>query len=285
MQFSNVLIDGQAQAVAVHAHRHFPLRQSPHASGELGARIARGEDLRALGNEAIRAAAGMDAAGASFAPLLTNPGKVICLGLNYIDHAKEGGRARPDYPWFFLRAASSLMGHGQSALLPSVSTQYDFEAELALVIGKRGKHLKGEAALDVVLGYSCFNDLSVRDFQKKTPQWTIGKNFDASGAFGPSLVLAQDLPRGAKGLSIRCRVNGQTLQEANTSDMIFGVQETLEILSACMTLEPGDVIVMGTPSGVGFARTPPLWLRHADTVEVDIGSVGTLLNTVQQEVA
>ena len=218
-----------------------------------------------------------------FAPVIHNPGKVICLGLNYFDHAKEGGREKPTYPWFFLRAASSLVGHKAKAILPKVSTQFDYEAELAVVIGKKCKHVRKENALDYVFGYSCFNDISVRDYQKKTPQWTIGKNFDATGSFGPYLVTADELPEGGRGLSIRCRLNDEIVQDANTSDMIFHVEETIELISECMTLEPGDVIVMGTPAGVGFARTPPLWLKDGDSVDIEIDNVGVLSNLVAAE--
>lgn len=283
MQFVNLLQDGRAEAALHEDGRYWKLPAAANgASNELGERIARGEDLRQLA-AAARAAAPALTGDVALAPPLTRPGKIICLGLNYFDHAKEGGRDKPNYPWFFLRTASSLIAHGEAAQLPSVSEQFDFEAELALVIGKRGKWVRRENALDLVLGYSCFNDLSVRDYQKKTPQWTIGKNFDASGGFGPALVLADALPAGGRELRIQCRVNGQVTQDANTSSMIFDVEETLELLTECMTLEPGDVIVMGTPSGVGFARTPPLWLKDGDLVEVEIEKVGLLKNTVRRE--
>ena len=277
MHFVNLLHDGAARAAVSDGDHYRLLPAADGLSAELGERIARGEDLA---QRARTAGERVPAATARFAPLLTRPGKVICLGLNYFDHAKEGGRDKPTYPWFFLRAASSLLAHGEPAPLPSVSTQYDYEAELAVVIGQRGKRVPRERALDLVLGYSCFNDLSVRDYQKKTPQWTIGKNFDASGAFGPALVLAGDLPPGGRDLRIQCRVNGQVMQNANTSSMIFDVAETIEILTGCMTLEPGDVIVMGTPAGVGFARQPPVWLKDGDRVEVEIEGVGCLSNPV-----
>ncbi len=283
MQFINMLHAGRPEAALSSEGRYWLLPPAGAQSGELGERIARGENLQQLG-AAAKTGPGIAAEEATLAPLLTRPGKIVCLGLNYFDHAKEGGRDKPTYPWFFLRAASSLVAHDHPVRRPSVSTQYDYEAELAVVIGKRGRWVRREEALDLVLGYSCFNDLSVRDYQKKTPQWTIGKNFDASGAFGPALVLAQALPPGGRDLQIQCRVNGQVTQNANTSDMIFDVAETIEILTQCMTLEPGDVIVMGTPAGVGFARQPPLWLRHQDLVEVEIEKVGLLRNRVLDEV-
>ena len=279
MAFVNLLHEGAARAALPDGDHYRLLPSTGTLPDELGERIARGEDLPQLAQAATER---VPAASARFAPLLARPGKVVCLGLNYFDHAKEGGREKPTYPWFFLRAASSLLGHGEPAPLPTVSTQVDYEAELAVVIGRRGKAVRRKQALDLVLGYACFNDLSVRDYQKKTPQWTIGKNFDASGAFGPALVLAEELPPGGRDLRIQCRVNGEVMQDANTSDMIFGVAETLEILSECMVLEPGDVIVMGTPAGVGFARQPPVWLKDGDRVEVDIERVGRLANTMRR---
>ena len=218
------------------------------------------------------------------APLLPAPGLTICLGLNYFDHAKEGGRERPDYPWFFLRGAHSLIGHGAAGWVPKVSAKFDFEAELAVVIGSQvPRHVSAESALSYVFGYACFNDMSVRDFQKRTPQWTIGKNFDHSGAFGPMLVTADELPLGAAGLRIQGRLNGKVMQDANTSDMIFDVAQTISLLAEVLTLEPGDVIAMGTPAGVGQARTPPVWMADGDIYEVEIEGIGTLRNPISNE--
>jgi 2-keto-4-pentenoate hydratase/2-oxohepta-3-ene-1,7-dioic acid hydratase in catechol pathway len=176
------------------------------------------------------------------------------------------------------------MADGDAGLRPIVSERFDYEAELAVVIGKKAKHLTQENALDCVFGYTCFNDMSVRDYQKKTPQWTIGKNFDATGPLGPTLVTADQLKPGAVDLRIQCRLNGQTMQDANTSDMIWGVAETIALLTECMTLEPGDVIAMGTPAGVGQARTPPVWMKHGDVVEIDIEGIGVLTNPIKNEV-
>jgi len=222
-------------------------------------------------------------AGLRLAPLVPNPGKIICLGLNYYDHAKEGGRQKPDYPWFFTRTATSLVAHDDDVLCPRVSEQLDYEAELAVVIGKAGKHIAQERALDLVFGYSCFNDVSVRDYQKRTPQWTIGKNFDKTGGFGPVLVTADELPPGAAGLKIQGRLNGEVMQSASTADMIWDVAQTISLLTECLTLEPGDVLVMGTPAGVGQSRTPPVWLKDGDRFEVEIERIGTLRNRVRRE--
>jgi acylpyruvate hydrolase len=256
----------------------------PGAATDIGAALAGGVDLLAVGQAALAMPGARPAlTSLSLAPVVPRPGKIICLGLNYYDHAKEGGREKPDYPWIFLRSATSLIGDGAPALRPLVSEKLDYEAELAVVIGKAGRHIPENRALDHVFGYSCFNDISVRDYQKRTPQWTIGKNFDGTGAFGPVLASADSLPPGGAGLDIECRLNGAVMQKANTGSMIWGVAETIALLSECLTLEPGDVIVMGTPAGVGFARNPPVWMRHGDTVEVIVEGIGRLVNVIQDE--
>lgn len=216
-------------------------------------------------------------------PPVPRPGKVICLGLNYADHAAEGGNARPDYPSFFMRGASSLIAHGAPLVRPRVSQKLDFEAELAVVIGRRARHLTLADALDAVAGYSCFNDGTLRDYQRRTAQWTIGKNFDGTGAFGPWFVPASELPPGAVGLAISSRLNGQVMQSDNTKNMMFPVAETLRLITEAMTLEPGDVVIMGTPAGVGYARTPPVWMKPGDRIEIEIEGVGVLANTVEDE--
>jgi acylpyruvate hydrolase len=222
--------------------------------------------------------------GVKLLPVIPRPGKIICLGLNYAEHAAEGGREKPDYPNFFMRSATTLIGHGAAIPRPRVSEQLDFEAELAAIIGRRvPRHVAKADALSYVAGYACFNDVSVRDYQRRTPQWTIGKNFDGTGPFGPAFVTADELPQGATGLKIESRLNGKVMQSANTRDMIFPVDETIMLLSECMTLEPGDVLVMGTPAGVGFARTPPVWMKAGDTIEVEIEGVGLLSNPVVDE--
>jgi acylpyruvate hydrolase len=219
-------------------------------------------------------------AGVQLLPPVLRPGKIVCLGLNYADHAAEGGNARPQYPSFFLRVASSLIGHQAPLVCPRVSSSLDFEAELAVVIGRTARDLTQDNALEVVAGYSCFNDGTLRDYQRKTSQWTIGKNFDATGAFGPWFVPAAALPPGATGLKIESRLNGQVMQSDNTSNMLFPVAETLRLVTEAMTLEPGDVIVMGTPAGVGYARKPPVWMKPGDRIEIEIEGIGILSNPV-----
>ena len=288
MRFTTFLKDGQPLLGLVDGDQVIDLNAAqPQVPTDLRAALKAGVDLAAVAKAVLAgSAARMPLAGLKFAPTIPEPGKIICLGLNYFDHAKEGGRDKPEYPWFFYRGASSLIGHGENGLVPKVSSKFDYEAEMALVIGKRvPRHTSEADALQYVFGYTCFNDMSVRDFQKRTPQWTIGKNFDATGGFGPVLVTADELPPGAKGLKIQGRLNGQVMQDANTSDMIFSSAETIMLLAQALTLEPGDVIVMGTPAGVGQARTPPVWMKAGDRYEVEIERIGTLVNPIANEAA
>lgn len=216
-------------------------------------------------------------------PLIPNPGKIVCMGLNYADHAKEGGNARPEYPSFFMRGATSMVGHQSPIVRPKASTQLDYEAELAVVIGQRARHLTADNALACIAGYSCFNDASIRNYQRKSAQWTIGKNFDGTGPFGPWLVTPDELPPGAEGLRIQSRLNGKVMQDANTRDFLWNVVESLRIITECMTLEPGDVVITGTPAGVGYARTPPVWMAPGDVCEIEIEGIGTLSNPIVDE--
>ncbi|MBJ7380496.1 MAG: fumarylacetoacetate hydrolase family protein [Polynucleobacter sp.] len=216
----------------------------------------------------------------SFIPLIDRPGKIICLGLNYADHAKEGGHARPEYPGFFMRGPSSLTGHLQAIIRPQVSDKLDYEAELAFIVGKRARNLTLDNALDCVVGYSIFNDGSIRDYQRKSTQWTIGKNFDQTGGFGPYLVTPDELPKGAHGLQVQTRLNGKTMQNGNTKDFLWGIAETIVLITECMTLEPGDVVITGTPAGVGYARTPPVFMKQGDLCEIEIEGIGILANPI-----
>ncbi len=217
-------------------------------------------------------------------PPTRKAGKIICLGLNYAAHAAEGGHDRPEYPSFFMRGNSSLVAHEKPILRPLASETLDYEAELVAIVGKRAKHIKQDDALDYIWGYSVFNEASIRQYQRKTAQWTIGKNFDNTGGFGPIVVTADELPPGADGLKIQTRLNGEVLQDATTDMMLFNVKETVELLTECLTLEPGDLIVMGTPSGVGHARKPPLWMKAGDTCEIEIEKIGILRNPIENEV-
>ncbi len=288
MQFTTYLRNGAPRLAVVDGADLIDLNDAqPQVPADLRAALKAGADLHAAARAAIASATARQLlAAAKLAPLVPEPGKIVCLGLNYFDHAKEGGRDKPDYPWFFFRGASSLLAHGEPGMVPTVSTKFDYEAELAVVIGRKvPRHTKEADALPYVFGYSCFNDMSVRDYQKRTPQWTIGKNFDATGGFGPVLVTADALPSGATGLKIQGRLNGQVMQDANTTDMIFNVAETIALLADVLTLEPGDVLVMGTPAGVGQARTPPVWMKAGDAYEVEIEGIGTLRNPIVNEAA
>ncbi len=238
--------------------------------------------LQRLGAAAATAPASAHLALAGLKRLMpiARPGKVVCIGLNYALHAKEGGNPIPDYPAVFLRVQTSLVGPDQPMLRPPCSSKLDYEAELAIIVGKRARNVSEATALEHVAAYSLFNDGSLRDYQRKSTQWTMGKNFDATGAFGPELVSADELPPGAAPLRITARVDGQTVQDSTTGDMIFPVARIISIVSEVMTLEPGDVIATGTPSGVGYARKPPLFLAPGMTVEVEVEGIGVLRNTV-----
>jgi acylpyruvate hydrolase len=215
------------------------------------------------------------------------PGKIICLGLNYLEHVKEGSQRDniPKFPTIFMRGLTSMVAHGEPIVRPQVSETLDYEAELILVVGKRAKHLTADNATSCVAGYSCGNEGSVREFQRKTTQWDMGKNFDRTGGFGPWLVTADELPDAAKGLKIQSRLNGNVMQSDNTDNMMFPIVEMLVYITQGMTLEPGDVIFTGTPSGVGHARKPPVWMKNGDAIEVEIENVGTLRNSIADEKA
>ncbi|MBG6203328.1 2-keto-4-pentenoate hydratase/2-oxohepta-3-ene-1,7-dioic acid hydratase in catechol pathway [Labrenzia sp. EL_13] len=211
------------------------------------------------------------------------PGKIICLGLNYVDHIKEGGYDIPSYPALFMRCTTSMIPAGAPMIRPSCSEQLDYEAELMVIIGKGGKHIREQDALEHVFGYTIFNDGSVREYQRKTHQWTPGKNFDGTGPVGPVVVTPDELPDGADGLKIESRVGQEILQSATTSDMLWSVAKTIATISEFTTLQPGDMLAMGTPPGVGHAKTPQRWLRPGETVEVEIEGIGICANPVVAE--
>lgn len=213
-----------------------------------------------------------------------NHGKFICIGLNFTDHAKEGGNPIPDYPALFLRVHSSLIAHGEPMVCPNASPTFDYEAELTIVIGKGGRHIPEDSALDHVFGYTIFNDGSVRAYQRKSTQWTAGKNFDRTGPVGPVVVTSDALPPGATGLGIRSILNGQVMQNGTTDDFIFSVAKVVSTLSEIMTLEPGDMIATGTPAGVGYPRKPPVFMQPGDEIVIEIDGIGRLVNPIVAEV-
>ena len=216
-------------------------------------------------------------------PPIPWPPKIICIGLNYADHTAESPYEQPSTPTLFARYASSLVGHSQAIIRPRATDTLDYEGELAVIIGRGGRHILRMNALAHVAGYSIFNDCTVREYARRTTQWTLGKNFDQTGSFGPFFVSSDELPPGASGLQISTRLNGMVVQGARTSDMIFDVPALIEVISEVMTLEPGDVIVSGTPGGMGGSRKPPLYMRHGDVCEVEIEGIGTLRNRIADE--
>ena len=241
------------------------------------------EGLAAARAAATRARARLALSGVSYLPPVA-PSKAIAVGLNYVEHAAESPyKDAPKYPVLFHRFPQSWVAHGEPLVRPHVSQQFDYEGEMVVVIGKAGRYVAKARALDHVAGYSIFNDGSIRDYQFKSTQWMMGKNFDATGAFGPEFVTADELPAGAAGLQLRTRLNGRVLQDANTRDMIFDVATLVTVCSEAMTLLPGDIIISGTPAGVGFARKPPIWMKAGDVCEVEIEGIGVLRNSVVDE--
>ncbi|EIN02744.1 fumarylacetoacetate hydrolase family protein [Paraburkholderia hospita] len=272
--------------------------------GKAALGIREGEEVRVIGSETLESllARGVDLVGYArehasqervpvsqirFLPPLSRPPKIICVGLNFSDHTSESKYEQPDYPTLFFRVATSLIAHDQPMIRPRVtdSDGLDYEGEIAVVIGRGGRHISKDAALSHVAGYSVFNDGSVREYQFKTPQWTVGKNFDGTGAFGPDLVTADELPPGVKGLQLETRLNGEVVQSASTDEMVFDVASLISIISEAITLEAGDVIVSGTPSGIGWARSPKLLMKAGDVCEVSVEKIGTLRNVIADESA
>ena len=260
----------------------------PTIPTDLAAVLARHNgDLGPLAEIAKRAPASArrPLAGLRFALPVARPGKIICLGLNYLDHVKEGPNAAnvPKFPTLFMRGLNSFVPHLQPLIRPKVSETFDYEAELVAVIGKRAKHMTLENAISCVAGWTCANEGSIREFQRHTTQWHAGKNFDHSGSLGPWVMTADALPPGGKGLKIESRVNGKVMQSDNTSNMMFPVAETIAYATQGITLEPGDLLLTGTPSGVGHARKPPAWMRHGDVCEIEIEGIGILRNPIEDE--
>ena len=248
--------------------------------GALPQLIAQGADLFRAGRS-LRQSPAIDLDAVRLLPPVPVPPKILCVGLNYDDHLAESGLKKPVYPEIFGRFATSLIAHREPIKRPRESNTLDYEAELAVVIGKPGRRIPRSLALDHVAGYSVFNDATIRDFQLRTPQWTMGKNFDGTGAFGPWLVTPDGVPPGAHGLRIQGRLNGQVMQDSRTDRLIFGVAALIEMISVAMSLERGDVIITGTPGGVGAARKPPVFMGPGDVFEVEIEGIGVLSNVVR----
>lgn len=281
MKLASFLLDGQAYAGAL-TERGLAVFDLPAGTG-LGELIRRGTALDAFQTLAERAARVVDPASVQWLAPMAEPPKTICIGLNYADHTKESPYEQPAYPTVFLRVWTALTAHQAIIRRPLCSETLDYEAEMVVVLAKGGRHIAREQALDYVFGYAVGNEVSVREYQFKSPQWTVGKNFDGTGAWGPCIVTADELPPGGAGLQIEARLNGQTVQSANTRDMIYDVAHIISTLSEAMTLQAGDVIFSGTPAGVGLGRTPPLWMKHGDEIEIEIECIGLLRNRIEDE--
>ncbi|WP_186526156.1 fumarylacetoacetate hydrolase family protein [Leekyejoonella antrihumi] len=245
--------------------------------------------LLASGQDALQALVGISTDeghpvdAADFGPAVPNPARVLCIGVNYREHAVEGGRDVPTWPEVFVRGGPSVTGPFADLVKPALTDRYDYEGELGVVIGTGGRYIRAANALDAVFGFVVLNDASARDWQRASTQWTGGKNFDQSMPVGPEIVTPDEVD--VTNLQLTTTLNGAVMQSANTSQMIVSVVQCVEFLSSFTTLRPGDVIATGTPGGVGFARTPPVWLTPGDVVEVEVEGVGTIRNTVVAEVA
>lgn len=284
MRFLSFLSNGQKGLAAVDADGQLRgvLANEAAYPGDLETLIAN-DGLAAAYEAIVASGAAISIDDVEVLPVLSNPPKIFCLGINYKDHAAEAGIELPDYPTIFSRYSTSLIGHNTPIIRPKISDQLDYEGELVVVVGKGGRHISEGDALDHVAGYSVFNDGTLRDYQLKTTQWNVGKTFDGTGSFGPYLVTPEELPKGAAGLSIETRLNGTVVQKSNTDQLIFDAAKVISLMSEAMTLEAGDVFVMGTPSGVGHFHQPPLYMKPGDICEVEIEKIGLLSNGIADE--
>jgi 2-keto-4-pentenoate hydratase/2-oxohepta-3-ene-1,7-dioic acid hydratase in catechol pathway len=252
---------------------------------------ARAPDLKALiaadllseaAAAAGQAAATLPLSEVQLLPVIPNPGKIVCVGLNYGDHVRETGREITEKPTLFLRVAESQVAHGEAIVMPPESSKLDYEGEIAIVIGKAGRRIAEAEAWDHIAGYACYNDGSIRDWQTATPQWTAGKNFWRTGSFGPWMVTRDEIADDQV-MTLVTRLNGQEMQRTTTDKLIHSIPRQIAHISAFMPLAAGDVIVTGTPGGVGAKRTPPVWMKPGDVVEIDVDAIGVLRNTVRAE--
>lgn len=288
MRLITFVHDGREQAGVGVGDRVVPVASIDSGLPTTVIELLRGDHLGTLGAKLAEPGHSVDASGVALAevkhrPPVPRPGKIICIGRNYAAHAAEGGAETPTFPEVFYRGATSLIAHGEPIIRPRCSDKLDFEGEFAFVVGRECRHASEDDALDFVAGYSLFNDATLRDYQRFSTQWTVGKNFDGTGGFGPEFVTADELPPGLAGLTLTTRLNGEEMQSGRIDDLVFPVRRLIAILSECMTLEAGDVVVTGTPSGVGYARTPPVFMRAGDVIEVEVPGLGTLTNTVHDE--
>lgn len=252
---------------------------------------ARAPDLKALiaadllseaAAAAGKAAATLPLSEVRLLPVIPNPGKIVCVGLNYGDHVRETGREITEKPTLFLRVAESQVAHGEAIVMPPESSKLDYEGEIAIVIGKGGRRIAEADAWNHIAGYACYNDGSIRDWQTATPQWTAGKNFWRTGGFGPWMVTRDEIADDQV-MTLVTRLNGQEMQRTTTDKLIHSIPRQIAHISAFMPLAAGDVIVTGTPGGVGAKRTPPVWMKPGDVVEIEVDAIGILRNTVRAE--
>jgi acylpyruvate hydrolase len=276
--------DGVGLAARTAGGRYHGLTQTDSGfPGELGGILAKGPNALRSAGEVLSKGRSIDPSSIHYLPPLANPGKIICIGLNYVDHSLESGFKPPDYPAVFIRFTSTLIGHGTPIVRPKLSEQLDYEGELVAIVGKSGRHIPKESALEHIAGYSLFNDASIRDYQFKSTQWTVGKNFDSTGAFGPEFIPADELPPGCKGVEFETQLNGKVVQKGSIDDLIFDVASLVSIMSNAFTLSPGDILVTGTPGGVGLARKPPLWMKNGDVCVITSPQLGVLSNPIVDE--
>lgn len=284
MRLLNFLQDGKTRLGARDGNAVVDLTAAglPSSLDEL---LALGQDGMIRAQQALSVATTkIPLAQLKYLPPVLNPSKAIAVGLNYVDHAAESPyKDPPKFPVLFQRYKSSWVAHDEPIVRPRVSKDFDYEGELVVVIGKAGRYISKANALDHVAGYSIFNDGSIRDYQLRITQWMMGKNFDRSGSFGPEFVTADELPPGAIGLRLQTRLNGQVVQDANTRDMIFDVATLIQVCSEAIELQPGDIIISGTPAGVGMARQPQLYMKAGDVCEIEIEKIGILSNQVVDE--
>jgi 2-keto-4-pentenoate hydratase/2-oxohepta-3-ene-1,7-dioic acid hydratase in catechol pathway len=285
MRLASLLVDGRPRLAARFDGVYVDLTAAdPSLGTDVGSLLASGPDWFRRASAAIAAAPPLGD-GLRYRPLVPRPGKVLCLGLNDVDHAAEAGLPVPEVPVVFARVASSLIGHGEPMVRPVESDMLDYEVELAVVIGRGGRRIPVADALHHVAGYTVFNDGSIRDYQVRTPQWMLGKNFHGTGALGPELVTPDELPPGATGLAMSTRIGDEQLQSGNTASFVFDVATTVSMLSEAMVLEPGDVIAMGTPSGIGFARKPQRFMVPGEVCRVAIEGIGELVSPIVDDPA
>lgn len=282
MRYALVELDGHPTLCARQGERYFVIDTEGEAPGSVLARfLASPMEASTAVAEATRKGQGVDAASAKLLPPICGPGtKVLCLGLNYVDHAAEASYQKPEYPVVFARFPESFVGHREPIDYPARSTMLDYEAEMVAVIGKGGRRISKEQALEHVAGFTLMNDGSVRDVQTHTHQWMLGKNFDRSGSLGPEIVTADELPRGGSGLMLSGRLNGEVMQQMSTADMIFDLATQVAYVSEAVELRPGDLIATGTPAGVGHARKPPVYMKPGDVFEVEVERLGVLSNRI-----